>query len=64
MSATSYTSTKYKVLFVAKKLFSTVFVGFKCSYCRAITRNMVVMFNPWVFILSRYNGTYTQARGH
>ena len=32
MSATSYTSTKYCLLFVVKKLFSTVFVGFKCSY--------------------------------
>ena len=21
-------------------------------------------FNTWVFILRRYNGTYTQARGH
>ena len=34
--------------------------------CRAIRQSMVVCLtrNTWVFILRRYNGTYTQARGH
>ena len=31
--------------------------------CRAIKQGMVNV-NTWVFILRRYNGTYTQARGH